>query len=439
MDTENIIAEEVETGGSPASETSVPEAPAKKGFFRACGSWTDIFIIAAMLSVLVILLGEIIASTLNEFVFHINEFAVGLTGDQDIATFLLQYFEFYGIWICFMLVITIFRGNWPMWKAFFYNGHGNNVRSVFIGLFLGFAMNGFCILMSCIMGDIKLSFNSFDPMLFFLFLFCVFVQSGAEEIVDRCYLYQKLRRRYRWPAVAILVNALIFMSLHMFNPGVTFMGLLQVFLIGVLFSLIVYYWDSLWTVMWIHAGWNFTQSIVFGLPNSGIVSKYSVFKLDAASAVDGIFYSTSFGVEGSLGANVLISLMIVGILIYALVTKRGERMDHWQAAEERGPRTNHTWEIAVLVIILTAAIGLLGGFFYYVNTHREEILEQYGDQLGIEEEAFPEEAEEEEPEEEAPEEEEAEAPQAEEAEAEAPETEEAEAEKSEPEADKPKE
>ena len=122
--------------------------------------------------------------------------------------------------------------------------------------------------MSVIMGDIKLSFSGFDPKLFFIFLFCVLIQSGAEEIIDRCYLYQKLRRRYRWPAIAVLVNALVFMALHMGNPGVTNLGLLQVFLIGVLFSLIVYYWDSLWTVIWAHTAWNFSQSIVFGLPNS---------------------------------------------------------------------------------------------------------------------------------------------------------------------------
>ena len=84
------------------------------------------------------------------------------------------------------------------------------------------------------------------------------IQSGAEEIVDRCYLYQKLRRRYRWPVIAIAVNALIFMALHMGNPGVTKLGLLQVFLFGVLASLLVYYWDSLWAAIWTHTAWNFS-------------------------------------------------------------------------------------------------------------------------------------------------------------------------------------
>ena len=338
--------------------------------------------IAAMLSVLLMIFGELLTLILDRWVIHAPQIGMNLLGDGDSVEFLLQYFDFYGIWIAFMLVILLFKSNWPMWKAFLYNGHGNNLKAIPAGILLGFGMNGFCILMSVIMGDIKLSFSGFDPKLFFIFLFCVLIQSGAEEIIDRCYLYQKLRRRYRWPAIAVLVNALVFMALHMGNPGVTKLGLLQVFLIGVLFSLIVYYWDSLWTVIWAHTAWNFSQSIVFGLPNSGIVSKYSVFKLEAASARDGIFYNTSFGVEGSMGANVMIAAAIVIVLVYGLVTKRGERMDHWAEAEIRDAGKNHYWEAVVLTLIvagLTAA-GVFGA--KWMNDHADEI-NQYMESQGI--------------------------------------------------------
>jgi membrane protease YdiL (CAAX protease family) len=366
----------------PPVPPEVPDEKSRKSFLRACASWTDIFVIAAMLSVLLMIFGELLTLILDRWVIHAPQIGMKLLGDGDSVEFLLQYFDFYGIWIAFMLVILLFKSNWPMWKAFLYNGHGNNLKAIPAGILLGFGMNGFCILMSVIMGDIKLSFNGFDPKLFFIFLFCVLIQSGAEEIIDRCYLYQKLRRRYRWPAIAVLVNALVFMSLHMGNPGVTKLGLLQVFLIGVLFSLIVYYWDSLWTVIWAHTAWNFSQSIVFGLPNSGIVSKYSVFKLEAASARDGIFYNTSFGVEGSMGANVMIAAAIVIVLIYGIATKRGERMDHWAEAEIRDAGKNHYWEAVVLTLIvagLTAA-GVFGA--KWMNDHADEI-NQYFESQGI--------------------------------------------------------
>ena len=329
-------------------------------------------------------------ATLVNRLLPVQELGMRLLGDEDGVVFLLQYFDFIGIWILFMLVIAVFKGNWPMWKAYFYNGHGNNFKAVLAGILLGFGTNGFCILMSVIMGDIKLSFNEFRPLVFLIFLLCVWIQSGAEEIVDRCYLYQKLRRRYRWPVIAVLGNSLVFMALHMSNPGVTAWGLGQVFLIGVLFSLIIYYWDSLWTVIWAHTAWNFSQSIVFGLPNSGIVSKYSVFKLEAASARDGLFYSTSFGVEGSKGANAIIGGLIVIVLLYGLITKRGEKADHWEEMEALDAGRSHIWEAVVLTVIMVVTLAAGGYGYWWFNQHQDEImqqLEQINEQQAAEESA----------------------------------------------------
>ena len=378
MDTERIDKEGEEING-PAADVKP-----KKTFLRACGSWTDIFPIAVMLTFLLIALGDLFSSILSKWVIPAEQIGMKLLGDADSVEFLLSYWNFFGIWIVFIVVALLFRDNRPMLKAFFYNRHGNNLKAILAGILLGFGINGFCILMSCIMGDIKLSYSGFAPVPFFAFLICVMFQSGAEEIADRCYLYQKLRRRYRWPAIAVIVNSLFFMSLHMGNPGVTQLGLLQVFLIGVLFSLIVYFWDSLWTVIWAHTAWNFSQSIVFGLPNSGIVSKYSVFKLEAASARDGIFYNTSFGVEGSLGANVIIAAAIVIVLIFGLVTKRGEKKDYWEELENSYAGRSHIWEAVVLTVLMAAVIGSAIFANIWINDHPDEIqqmLDSYQDAL----------------------------------------------------------
>ncbi len=383
MSTENIFETETETipeEAVPAAQYEEPAAspaPGRKPFRRASASRMDIIPIAVLMAFLLILAGQIISEVLGN-VLDFSGYALKLTGDEDIVPFLLQYFNFYGIWIVFILVITVFRRNWPMWKSFVYNRHGNNLKSILIGILLGGGMNGFCVFMSWLRGDIKLVWNGFDPVLFLAFFVCVFIQSAAEEIADRCYLYQKLRRRYRWPWIAVLVNSLFFMSLHIGNPGVTMLGLLQVFLIGVLFSLIVYFWDSLWAVMWAHMAWNFSQSIVFGLPNSGIVSKYSLFKLDAASAVDGIFYNTSFGVEGSLGANIMIGAAILLVLLFGLITKRGERMDYWQDMEENHADRRYIWDKVAMVLVVLGIIGGTIAFGAYVYIHQDELMEQYG-------------------------------------------------------------
>ncbi len=96
-------------------------------------------------------------------------------------------------------------------------------------------------------------------------------------------------------------------------PGLTVYSLLSVFLFGLFFSLMVMYMDSLWCAMACHTGWNFTQSILLGLPNSGYVVPYSIFRLDAASARDSFAYSTSFGIEGSL-------LMVIVLTVFIAVT-----------------------------------------------------------------------------------------------------------------------
>lgn len=120
--------------------------------------------------------------------------------------------------------------------------------------------------------------------------------------------------------------------MHLFNPGISFLAVVQLILVAVLFSLFVYYYNGLWIAMAFHAAWNFTQSIVFGLPNSGIVSAYSVFKLAAASATNGLFYNVNFGVEGSMGSNII----LLALCIVLIVKNRGkaEHTDVWAEADQ---------------------------------------------------------------------------------------------------------
>ena len=80
--------------------------------------------------------------------------------------------------------------------------------------------------------------------------------------------------------------------------------------------------DSLWCAFAIHAAWNFTQNILFGLPNSGIVMPYSVFKLDAATARDSFAYNVGFGIEGTLFADII--LIIACLLLFFWGQKRKE-------------------------------------------------------------------------------------------------------------------
>ena len=306
---------------------------------------TDQFVIAGILSYLIFVVSMLVIPVEK---LTGDLFDTILAGDQDAAAFLGMYFVFFSIWIGTFLMVIIFKWNWPMFNAVKYysprvrgskdsvtgrrgNRAGNNIRGFLIGIALGFCSNGFCILMSVLHGDIYLEYSGFKLVPFVAFLICVFIQSAAEELLDRWYLYQKLRRRYKAPFIAIFINSLVFMALHLANPGVTVLGLTQVFVVGILFSLFVYYYNGLWMAMAFHTAWNFSQSIFFGLPNSGLVSAYSVFRLDAASAKNGPFYNVDFGVEGSVGAV----LILVGLIVFVILKNRGkaEHTDVWAKAD----------------------------------------------------------------------------------------------------------
>ena len=307
---------------------------------------TDQFVIAALLSVLITTAASIVLPV-GVPVFGFFKSILG--GDHDAAVFLEDYFSFFSMWIGLFLVVLLFKGNRPMLHAVKYcsprvrgdadsasgrraNRAGNNIIGLLIGLALGFGCNGFCVLISVLAGDIHLEYSGFKLVPFAAFLICVFIQSAGEELTDRWYLYQKLRRRYKAPWIAIFINSFVFMALHLVNPGISPLALAQIFIVGVLFSLFVYYYNGLWVASAFHAAWNFTQSIFFGLPNSGIVSAYSVFRLDAASATNGPFYNVNFGVEGSPGAVVLLLALTVAVIL--INRGKGEHTDIWAKADE---------------------------------------------------------------------------------------------------------
>ena len=290
---------------------------------RQTGYWTDCFPVAVFLSLMLMLAGMVFSGIL-EYVTGLRTMLLNL-GNDAAAQFAEFYLSFAGIWIAFFLFAN--KGNRPMLSCLSFRKDGRNRRGALIGLGLGVLTNGSCILLSCLMGDIHLTFNEFRPGLLLLFFAAVLIQSGAEEIVDRCYLYQKLRRGYVEPWMAIGINALVFMAMHLPNDGINLAAKVQIILIAILFSLFVYYYDSLWAAIMMHTGWNFTQSILFGLPNSGTVSSYSLFRLEAASARSGLFYNVNFGVEGSVGAVVVIGILLTAVLRRNL--GKGEKRDLW--------------------------------------------------------------------------------------------------------------
>lgn len=233
------------------------------------------------------------------------------------------YAVFIGIWIVTLLFIGLSGKRRPIFQAVGPKAAGNNWKNLLLGLIIGFGLNGICILAAYLHKDIALQFESVRPISLVLIFVMVFIQSSAEELVCRGFLYQMLLKGSRRPVFAIVGNSLFFAVLHLFNQGVTVLSIINIFLFGILFSLFVYYMDSLWCAFAVHAMWNFTQNILFGLPNSGIVVPYSIFKLDAASATDSYAYNVGFGIEGTIMADIV--LLAACVVLYLWGRKHGKK------------------------------------------------------------------------------------------------------------------
>ena len=233
------------------------------------------------------------------------------------------YADFWGIWIAFILFCIIFREkNKAILESIKYNRTCNNFKMLIWGFLIGFALNGFCAAVAILHGDIKLTFYKFEILNLILLFIAVFIQSSSEELIFRGFIYQRLKNRYKNIEFTIIINSILFAVLHLGNNGISAAGFIDILLSGVFFSLMFCAFDSIWLVMACHTAWNFTQNILFGLPNSGTVAKYSIFMMDVNSAKSSFAFDKDFGLEG---AALSITLMFIGCMIMYIYCKKNNK------------------------------------------------------------------------------------------------------------------
>jgi membrane protease YdiL (CAAX protease family) len=296
-----------------------------RGIHRDGYSWKDSLIVSVLIFFMMFFVGTGLGMPIGSF------FNLLSNGENtEFLTILGDNFGFLGYWIIAIVYLLLVKSDRPILRTLGTEPRGNTVKMALLGLLIGLGLNALCVGVAVLHGAIQLSFTAFPVLKLLLVFLSVFVQSGGEELLCRGVLYQRLRKAYRNPWVAILVNPIVFVLVHILIPGITIWAVLSVYLVAVAFGLMVYYLDSLWMAMAAHAAWNFTQNFIFGLPNSGIVSEYSIFKLEAASATNGPFYNVNFGVEGSIGASLVLLIMII-VIIY-LNRGKPEKNDLWAEA-----------------------------------------------------------------------------------------------------------
>lgn len=125
--------------------------------------------------------------------------------------------------------------------------------------------------------------------------------SGAlEDLAIRCYLYERTLRTTRSSALSIVLSSALFSLLHLTNQCASLISCLSIFLVGAFFCLLVAKLRSPWAAFGCHAAWNFTQAVLFGLPNSGYTTPFALFGIASGTAPQaGFAFDPVFGIEAS--------------------------------------------------------------------------------------------------------------------------------------------
>jgi uncharacterized protein len=134
-----------------------------------------------------------------------------------------------------------------------------------------------------------------------------------------------------WAAAAAI--SFLFGASHGSNPGESPLGLVSAGLIGMVFCLTLWRTGSLWWALGFHAAWDWAQSFVFGVADSGTMVQFHLLGTHPVGKV-----LLSGGATGPEGSELILVAMalVTGVVLWTLPAARsGEDLLRLPARGER--------------------------------------------------------------------------------------------------------
>ena len=126
--------------------------------------------------------------------------------------------------------------------------------------------SGFILLTVLHLTLIDLTYFSFYDQIFYFFLFTIV--SLNEEIAIRGYILHNLSSSFN-KYVALIISSLVFMIMHLGNPNIGILPLVNLFLAGIFLGIYTIHKNNLWFPIGAHLTWNYLQGPIFGFEVSG--------------------------------------------------------------------------------------------------------------------------------------------------------------------------
>lgn len=125
-----------------------------------------------------------------------------------------------------------------------------------------------------------------------------------------------------WVAAAVF-SVGIFAAGHLGNQGETAMGIVSVALAGITFVYVLYRTGSLWWAIGFHATWDWAQSYLYGVHDSGLAVQGHLLNSHAAGAA--LLSGGTTGPEGSI--LVVPTLLLTLYIIHRTLPRRAAAFD----------------------------------------------------------------------------------------------------------------
>jgi uncharacterized protein len=165
------------------------------------------------------------------------------------------------------------------------------VKDFLIGVLITFVVLGMAFLIYIQLGWIRIYSSIWQTqpdvpvLLYLLGTFVIFIFVGwSEELLSRGFHLQVIERGMNrfW---GVFLSSLIFSLLHKNNPGMNWIGLIQIFINGLIFAYAFLKTGRLWLAMGLHAGWDFFVVVAFFGTSIGNMRIFHLFELQTATRV----------------------------------------------------------------------------------------------------------------------------------------------------------
>lgn len=209
-------------------------------------------------------------------------------------------------------------------KSIFFGGKpteylvGALLASILLVIIMGIA----CILDSITFCGFLINVNIKSLLLWIL---AFGIQGATEEIMCRGFLLNSLKDRISIP-LAILISSTAFVFPHLSSLiEADFMyaivGIINLYLISIIFSVLVLRRSNIWSACGLHSVWNFILYVIMGLSLSGSesISKGVILFSEKDAS---IFNGAEYGIEASV-----ITTVVLGVLLLAMVKRWKGRFD----------------------------------------------------------------------------------------------------------------